>query len=295
MSFLKLGMFIVGIVLFLFLGIVPSFAEQVKPDFSFLDDDEPPKKPAKSNTAAGVQTIPCITCTDTANKKSIRDGKAVAEATKAETQKKTKSQTPAQIPRITGGTNDTLPVRSELSSPPATSWSQFPDIANYSNSPQVVKMIRAAETNKERSSQKNCYRYVKGAMCGMTQAKLRTPGIQTCAPGSLVSRYPRGAKVFEGSNNAIKTLKAEGFKNLLEDPRTKDLIKNPSQAPKGAILVYTGGYRGGHIEIKTGEGTKGSYISDFPSPASILQNELRGRASKNYKLVGVMVKPMENP
>jgi hypothetical protein len=297
MSCLKILLLITGTLLFLFAGKPVAFA-QVEPDFSNFDDPnlEPPKR-AKSQTEAEP---PCITCGRQLPKsKNQEDLRAVSKDGKkqAAAKKKSRVKRKQQEDCITCG-RDKISQESNFNQVSGESgWKQFPEIAAYSNSPQVTKMISWTENHHFRSSQGQCYRYVKEALCGAKRPR--------CQSGSLVDGYLSGNPVFadRASNvphrkrvgaSAIKTLEAQGFKNLLTDPATKDLIKNPASAPKGAILIYTGGNNGGHIEIKTGEGTKGSYISDFSAPDSVLQNELAGRASRRYQLVAVMVKPMEN-
>ena len=156
-------------------------------------------------------------------------------------------------------------------------------------------MISYAERHSRSTSGGMCYRAVKEALC-------RAPRGASCRGGSLVSKYLHGTPVFPElpsrqkvrlGANATKTLKAEGFINLLDRSEFSQMIKNPASAPKGAIMIYQGGKNGGHIEIKTGHGTSGSYVSDYRAPDSVMKNELAGRASRNYKLVGVMIKPAE--
>ncbi len=157
------------------------------------------------------------------------------------------------------------------SAPPAVpdeKWSNYPEVAKYSSSPEVEKSIRYGMRNKERRSKRLCYRYVKRSLLG----------------GDLVDDYLPGGKAV----HAVGDLKRRGFINMMDDPRYKDLIKNPSDAPKGAVLIYRHGTQrnhAGHIEIKTDWGKNGGYVSDFyRDDDSPLYNRV---------LVGVMIK--ENP
>lgn len=263
---------------------------QVEPDFSnFEDPNESTPVKSKAKTEADR---PCTTCglehpkpknqadLEKVAKKGIAQNKSTASKHKNGKKRK-------QLPCVTC---DNEAAKDYPTTAVDSSWSQFPKIAAYSNSPQVAKMLEFAKKNKLSSSHKRCYRWVKGALCGVNKNTLMGYSTPRCAPGSLVSSYPSGSRVSTKNSSAIATLKRYGFKNLLEDPETKSLIKNPASAPKGAIMIYKGGKNGGHIEIKTGVGGNPDYISDFSAPDSILRNDLAGRASRNYQLVGVMVK-----
>lgn len=279
MSVFKLFVIICGTVLFLFGTATPVFAQDEEPDFSFLDDPNTAKSTKSvSETEAGP---PCTTCGTSTKTKNQQDLENVAKTGIKQNSKKKK-----QVDCITCGKDDSkdYPITKDAS------WSQFPQIAAYSNSPQVAKMIEYAKKNKMSSSHGRCFRWVKGALCGVDKATLAKRVTPRCQPSSLVSSYPPGARVSTKNSSAINTLKGYGFKNLMDDPVTKSLIKNPASAPKGAILIYKGGNNGGHIEIKTGSGNSPDYISDFSAPDSIFRNDLAGRASRHYELIGVMVK-----
>lgn len=161
----------------------------------------------------------------------------------------------------------------ELSKTKATSGYELEQrILRYSNSPNVQSMISYAEERKFPDSVKWCYRYVKRAlMAGNLSETTYLPG--------------RHAK------EAVQDLPKIGFINLLDDPAYRQTITSPSKAPKGAILVYRAkDGESGHIEIKTGEGDDGGYISDYKSKESVLGNANGGLASKRYRLVGVYIK-----
>jgi hypothetical protein len=96
--------------------------------------------------------------------------------------------------------------------------------APYSKDKQTVQMIEYAKKNKrdpkeyKKSKFKWCYRYVKNALLNAKLTSKRLEGV-----------LPR---------NAGDKLKAEGFTNIMDDPHLIGKITDPSQAPKGAILVY---------------------------------------------------------
>lgn len=149
--------------------------------------------------------------------------------------------------------------------PPDSKWSNYPAVAKYSASKDVEASIKYGMRNKERRSKKLCYRYVKRAALG----------------GGLVDDYPPGRKAV----NAVSDFKRRGFINMMEDPRYKNLIKNPQDAPKGAILVYRNTLdrkHPGHAEIKTDWGSDGGYVSDFYRKTS--------QPLRNRELIGVMIK-----
>ncbi len=299
MSYTKIFVIMASTLLFLFVGKPVAFAQQdIEPDFSNFDD--PDAKPVNKAKVAVEAEPPCGTCSGelpkTKNQEQLKT--VIKETKKQATVKAVKEKTPPKRKQESCVTCGRKKVADKTYLEKATGesgWNQFPEIMAYSNSSQVENMIAWATSHHFSSSQGYCYRYVKQALCGAERPK--------CKPGALVKEYLKGNPVFADlpssvpqnkriGSNAIKALEAEGFKNLLADPTTADLIKNPASAPKGAILIYAGGKNGGHIEIKTSERTKGSYISDFSEPNSILKNELAGRASHRYQLVGVMIKPM---
>lgn len=144
-------------------------------------------------------------------------------------------------------------------------WSQYPQVMKYADSDDTQNSIKYGLRNKKSRSSGYCYRYVKRALLG----------------GGLVDDYPPGSKARYG----VSELKRRGFINMLEDSRYKNLIHNPEDAPKGAVLIYRNTRNAkhpGHIEIKTDWGAKGGYISEFYRGAST--------SLTNRELIGVMVK-----
>lgn len=162
---------------------------------------------------------------------------------------------------------------------PDNMWADDPYVSAYSNSKNVTEMIKAAKKAKSANSRKLCYRYVKNAMLA----------------GNIIDKYPPGGR----AKDAVADLKAQGMKNLLDDPKYKNLIKTPADVPKGAVIVYSTGERSeaGHIEIKTDNGDKGTYISDYESKNSV-QKSVKGlykaKIGKPYKIIGVMITPPED-
>ena len=129
-----------------------------------------------------------------------------------------------------------------------------------------------------------CYRKVKDALAAH-------------APGQrgLIPRWYSGVAARTGRD----ALQSYGFVNLLETEPYKSQIKKPSQAPKGAVLVYSSGVpcRGtripdcGHIEIKTGRPGNNAFVSDYSYPTGINETPAALRFGSRYKLIGVMIKP----
>lgn len=163
-------------------------------------------------------------------------------------------------------------VKQNLSYAPAASsmeggvkWSSFPEVVKYSDSSQVSESIHFAIVNKLREKAGKCWKYVKDAILA----------------GSLVTERP--SSIY--GKAAAGDLEQQGFINMMDDPRYKDLIKSPKDAPKGAILVYKdkgSPKAAGHAEIKTDWGTNGGYVSDF------FHDYHDGMS--NYKLTAVMIR-----
>ncbi len=151
---------------------------------------------------------------------------------------------------------------------------------NYSNSPQVRRMIQELkrntrmlcgqslascsprESNKMNASLAKCWRYVKlGLMAG-----------------DLSDNYISS----EFAVHAGPHLERRGFVNLLDDPKYANMT--PHTAPPGAVIVYrkAGSYTPGHIEVKSDTGT---FISDFESNSPITDYNPRRH------MVGIYINP----
>ena len=151
-------------------------------------------------------------------------------------------------------------------------WESDPAIRSYSHSPKTQAMIDFAMKRKHKTTTRYCWRYVKNAAEATSMIDPRPP-----------TRYAK---------SGVTDLKAQGWTNLMENPKYKSLILSEEDAPKGAILIYkhsTSRGHPGHAEIKTGRDPKGKYedgyVSDFYRP---LNSSLKQRT-----LIGVMIK--ENP
>lgn len=154
-------------------------------------------------------------------------------------------------------------------------WKNDPAILKYSESDDVKKTIAHAMKKKSSRSRKLCYRYVKRSLLA----------------GDLIDTYPPGGHARE----AVKDLQAQGMINLLDDPKYKDKILSPDDAPKGAVIVYHNDTKeSGDIQIKTDWGSEGGYVSDFYTPNNFLMSPKARRYAdkgKPYKIIGVMIKP----
>lgn len=199
---------------------------------------------------------------------------------------------------------------------PTQSGSLDKQITNYSNSTQVSRMIDWAMKNKNGVSRGICYRMVKEAIANK------------CGPNIIKDKAlfyrcknafaPEGGKSGPGNNltSAVSTewadsyalsaktrLKKDGFINLMEIEPYKSQMRTPTDAPKGAILVYSSGipcYKGkvrdcGHAEIKTGNPGQPGYVSDYYSADAINETPNARKHGSNYKLVGIMIKPKDTP
>lgn len=255
-------------------------AEKPRFDFTKFFDNHPETnsepndttiEPEKQKTQAGIKEV-CRECTPM--KETAEKLKPLDTLAKTTTKKKRAERIVPPIKEVVD----------ESPNPDADAWAKFPDIMAYSQSNEIKAALQIAKKNARRASIGYCYRYVKNAIYN---AAVKLTSHRLPANRVFPDRKKWRGDVGVG---AIESFENEGFTNLITDPETKGMIRNPASAPKGSILIYKGGRNGGHIEIKTDFGTRGGYVSDFFSPDSILGNELRGRTSARYELVGVMVK-----
>lgn len=144
------------------------------------------------------------------------------------------------------------------------------DFKNYSNSKSVANMIARLRSNlrkncsasgcsgsRKAGSTGKCFRYVKWGWIG----------------GGFTKSYP-GTKMARDAGGDLRRM---GFRNLLSESKYNTLTAR--DAPKGAVLVYSGGCCG-HVEVKAGDN---EYLSDFSS----------GRPVSDYlprRLIGIYVK-----
>jgi hypothetical protein len=100
------------------------------------------------------------------------------------------------------------------------------------------KMARAATIAEERAhahSRSRCWRYVKEALLA----------------SGAVNSYPKTALARQAGDELVRSY---GFTRLA--------VRDPYQAPIGAVLVYGSGRSAGHVEIRTARG----FVSDFRTP-----------------------------
>jgi hypothetical protein len=100
------------------------------------------------------------------------------------------------------------------------------------------RMARAATIAEERAhahSRSRCWRYVKEALLA----------------SGAVNSYPKTALARQAGDELVRSY---GFKRLA--------VRDPYQAPIGAVLVYGSGRAAGHVEIRTARG----FVSDFRTP-----------------------------
>ncbi len=194
-----------------------------------------------------------------------------------EVKKKNVDSIQAVAREITNQANQAPPVAS------ITAGSLDDKIINYSKSSEVASAIKWAEKNNGLFSYRKCYRQVKFALAAKDANK------NSLIPGRFSDEAAIGAK---------NSLKNYGFINLMDIEPYKTQMKAPSQAPKGSVLVYSSGIKCpnskikdcGHVEIKASDT---SYVSDYKSSYAINETPRARRFGTNYKLIGIMVKPME--
>lgn len=115
---------------------------------------------------------------------------------------------------------------------------------------RMFEAVRLAERSARSRSSNRCWRFVKRA--------LRAAEVVACYPKTALAKQA-----------AVELPERYGFKELE--------VKNPHEAPVGAVLVY-GGRGAGHVELRTETGFVSDHASVKPSPRP---------------LIGVFVKPLE--
>jgi hypothetical protein len=99
--------------------------------------------------------------------------------------------------------------------------------------PKLARAATLAEERAHANSQAACWHYVKHALFS----------------AGVISSYPKTAYAAEAGDELMRSY---GFKRLP--------IRDPYQAPIGAVLVY-GNRNHGHVEIRTKDG----FVSDYHS------------------------------
>jgi hypothetical protein len=115
---------------------------------------------------------------------------------------------------------------------------------------RMFEAVRLAERSARSRSIHRCWRFVKRA--------LQEAGVVECYPQTALAKQA-----------AVELPERYGFKEID--------VKDPHDAPVGAVLVY-GGRGAGHVELRTETGFVSDHASLKPSPRP---------------LIGVFVKPLE--
>lgn len=98
--------------------------------------------------------------------------------------------------------------------------------------PRLARAATIAEERAHAHSRSRCWRYVKQALLA----------------SGAVDSYPQTALARQAGDELVRRY---GFKRLA--------LRDPYQAPVGAVLVYGAGRAAGHVEIRTKRG----FVSDF--------------------------------
>lgn len=101
--------------------------------------------------------------------------------------------------------------------------------------PRLARAATIAEERAHAHSRSRCWRYVKEALLA----------------SGAVDSYPQSALARQAGDELVNRY---GFKRLA--------VRDPYQAPVGAVLVYGSGRAAGHVEIRTAHG----FVSDFRTP-----------------------------
>ena len=166
----------------------------------------------------------------------------------------------------------------------------------YSASSGVAAAIRAGKRRAGSFRNSNgkrggmCYKGVKTALAASGLTSHYMTGNSAVGAYNGFSYTGRGRHIHIASTHE-ETLKKFGFVNLLDYAEYKDRLSDPYNAPKGAVLVYSGGNMHGHIEIKIGEAGSGEVVSDLHSyhPRTGHEKSI-GSGVGRRTLVGVYVK-----
>ncbi|EQC48531.1 hypothetical protein M899_1841 [Bacteriovorax sp. BSW11_IV] len=151
----------------------------------------------------------------------------------------------------------------------------------YSNSANVSKMISTLRKNVSMClSEKNKYICKKSPPLNR---KNQTKPTGYCLryvklgvkDGGFTDSYPSGIAASKSGTEWKKL----GFRNLLENDKYKSMT--PYTAPKGAILVYSGG-KYGHVEVKASDK---EFISDY-----IGEKPIYDELGLPRKLIGIYVR-----
>jgi hypothetical protein len=174
-----------------------------------------------------------------------------------------------------------LPTRP--SNDPNNKWANDPVVSRYSNSATTKKMISSALANRKSHSTKKCYRYVKRALVAAGAVTSYPPGVNA----------KQGVRDLISQNDSLRRAGKPTWVNMLDDPKYRSMIKNPGDAPKGAVLIFRNGRpEPGDAAIKTDNGPNGGFVNDFYSTRPVTQSPKGTRYQKmgvGYELIGVMI------
>ena len=266
---------------------LPTEAEVLKNSVDPDSIDPNEAMPDRNQTQGDwCPNVPC-TQPQSFNEKNIQEVEAVMKMVppQASAVEKKKEPAPEKKPakEVAKVSKDQPKATPDVSRAPRTEASNVtslyandPVVMKYSESAETKKALRFAMANKRSRSGGKCYRYVKRALVASKQVKT----------------YPPGGH----ARDAVKDLKAQGWINLLDDPRYKGKIKNPSDAPKGAVVVTWNSVlrESGDINMKLDWGDKGGYVSDFYNDRPMKDGPKGRRYAKKgqpYLMTGVMIKP----
>lgn len=147
----------------------------------------------------------------------------------------------------------------EAAAPSANQATEVSEFDAYSSSAGVANMIAALRNNADRCLLQRNKRFCRRQPPVNEKNSTQPTGYclsyvkRGVVAGGFSESYPEGIAARD-SGTQWKEL---GFSNLLEDPKYNEMT--PYTAPKGAIIVYSGG-RWGHVEVKASDN---EFISDY--------------------------------
>jgi hypothetical protein len=166
---------------------------------------------------------------------------------------------------------------------PGDKWAAYPELTEWQNGTGNKLAVHAVRN--ARGFGGYCYAKVK-------RYTMANKLVDTYLPGGHARDAVRDLLAQNKKKNADPKYK---WVNLLDDPRYKDKIKSPMDAPHGAIVVSWNGDRSssGDIQVRNARPPKIGWVSDGYSPRTINDQPAGRRAArkgKPYKMTGVMVK-----
>jgi len=118
----------------------------------------------------------------------------------------------------------------------------FPPKPHYACSPRLERAAEIAESRAHPHMTWHCWRYVKDALL----------------EAGAVSERPKSPWAKEAGDELCKRF---GF--------TKIPVRDPYDAPVGAVIVY-GGPDAGHVELRSSSGFVSDFISKTPYPRPLI-------------------------